>query len=275
MSKIRANSIPALESQLDPPPLSLSELYHENTKMHPLTAQQVMPESDFSAADLHAMSRAYKQYPGLPRVKLPPMENIPKNGRTFDDVIESRRSLRDFADREITLNELSQILYQSFGITGEAPANREFRQYLRSAPSAGALYPAEIYIAVRKVSGIEPGIYHYNVPNHEIELMTPADPTEQINEICCGQEFIQKTSIVILMSGVLQRTKLKYGERGYRYVLLDIGHLGQNIYLSCASLDLAIMTTCGFYDDEANKLLRIDGVDETTMYVAFIGKRQA
>ena len=60
----------------------------------------------------------------------------------------------------------------------------------------------------------------------------------------------------------------------HRYVLLDIGHLGQNIYLSCASLELAIMTTCGFFDDEANKLLRIDGVDETTMYVAFIGKRQ-
>jgi SagB-type dehydrogenase family enzyme len=77
------------------------------------------------------------------------------------------------------------------------------------------------------------------------------------------------------MSGVLARTKLKYGERGYRYALLDIGHLGQNIYLSCTALDLAIMTTCGFYDDEANQLLRIDGVDEAVMYVAFIGMRQA
>ena len=111
--------------------------------------------------------------------------------------------------------------------------------------------------------------------NHEIELLIPGDPTEQMYEVCCQQEFVHNTSIVIIMSGVLARTKLKYGERGYRYVLLDIGHLGQNIYLSCASLDLAIMTTCGFFDDEANKLLRIDGVDETVLYVAFVGKRQA
>ncbi len=274
MSKIRAHSIPALESQLDPPPLSLSELYHENTKLHPLTAQQMMPPADYSAADLQALSRAYKQYPYLPRVKLPPIESIPQNGRSFDEVVSSRRSLRDFADLDLTLNDFSTILHQSYGITGEVPGNRGFRQDLRSAPSAGALYPAEIYVAVRKVSSVEPGIYHYNVPNHELELMIPGDPTEKIHEVCVGQEHVLKASIVFLISGVLERTKLKYGERGYRYALLDIGHLGQNIYLSCTSLELAIMTTCGFFDDEANKLLRIDGVDETTMYVAFIGKRQ-
>jgi len=275
MSKIRANSIPAMESQLDPAPLSLSELYHENTKLHPLTAQQMIAPGNFSTDDLHAMSRAYKQYPSLPRVKLPLVESPPQNGRTFDEVISSRRSVRDFANLDLTLNELSLILHQSYGITGELPGKGDFRQNLRSSPSAGGLYPAEIYIAVRKVSGVEPGIYHYNVLNHEIELLIPGDPTEQMYNFCCGQEFVHNTSIVIIMSGVLARTKLKYGERGYRYVLLDIGHLGQNIYLSCASLDLAIMTTCGFFDDEANKLLRIDGVDETVMYVAFIGKRQA
>ena len=275
MSKIRANSIPALESQLDPPPLSLSELYHENTKLHPLTFQQMMPSSDFSRADLQAMSRAYKQYPNLPRVKLPAIEGINQNGRTFDEVVSSRRSVRDFADLELDLDDLSKILHQSYGITGELPGKGGFRQDLRSAPSAGALYPAEIYIAVRKVSGVEPGIYHYNVPHHEIELLIPGDPTEKILEVCCGQEYVRQTSIVVLISGVLARTKLKYGERGYRYALLDIGHLGQNLYLSCASLELAVMTTCGFFDDEANKLLRIDGVDEAVMYVAFIGKRQA
>jgi len=173
------------------------------------------------------------------------------------------------------MNDLSKLLHQSYGITGELPGKNDFKQELRSSPSAGALYPAEIYIAVRKVSGVEPGIYHYNVPNHELELLVPGDPTEQIQEVCCGQEYVRQTSIVILMSGVLARTKLKYGERGYRYALLDIGHLGQNIYLSCTALDLAIMTTCGFYDDEANQLLRIDGVDEAVMYVAFIGMRQA
>jgi SagB-type dehydrogenase family enzyme len=274
MSKIRAHSIPALESLLDPPPLSLSELYHENTKLHPLTAQQMMPASDLPTADLQAMSRAYKQYPSSPRIKLPPIENLPPNDRMFDEVISSRRSVRDFADLDLNLNELSQILHQSYGITGEISGSNGTIQNLRAVPSGGALYPAEIYLAIRKVSGVEPGIYHYNVPNHEIELLIPGDPTEKILEACCGQEYVQHASVVFLISGVLERTKLKYGERGYRYVLLDIGHLGQNIYLSCTSLSLAIMTTCGFFDDEVNKLLRIDGVDETAMYVAFIGKRQ-
>jgi len=94
MSKIIARSIPALESQLDPPPLSVSELYHENTKLQPLTIQQMLPVSEFSAADLQAMSRAHKQYPNLPRVKLPAIESIPQNNRTFDEVVSSRRSLR-------------------------------------------------------------------------------------------------------------------------------------------------------------------------------------
>lgn len=275
MSKIRVNTVPAMESQLDPPPLSLSELYHENTKLHPLTFQQLMPPNDYSAADLQAMSRAYKQYPNAPRIKLPSIESVPQNGREFDEVVSSRRSLRDFADLDLDLDDLSKILHQSYGITGELSAKSGFRQDLRSAPSAGALYPAEIYIAVRKVAGVEPGIYHYNVPNHELELMIPGDLTERVCEVCCGQEYVRRTSIVVMISGVVARTKLKYGERGYRYALLDIGHLGQNLYLSCTSLELAVMTTCGFFDDEANKLLRIDGVDETAMYVAFIGKRQA
>jgi SagB-type dehydrogenase family enzyme len=261
MSKIRANSIPALESQLEPPPLSLSELYHENTKLHPQTAQDMIAAGNFSKADLQAMSRAYKQYPNFPRIKLPAIEDIPQSSRSFDEVVSSRRSVRDFADLELSMNDLSKLLHQSYGVTGELPGKNDFKQELRSSPSAGALYPAEIYIAVRKVSGVEPGIYHYNVPNHELELLVPGDPTEQIQEVCCGQEYVRQT--------------LKYGERGYRYALLDIGHLGQNIYLSCTALDLAIMTTCGFYDDEANQLLRIDGVDEAVMYVAFIGMRQA
>lgn len=275
MSKIRAHSISALESQLEPPPLSLSELYHENTKLYPLTSQQNISAVTYSNADLQAMSRAYKQYAHFPRIKLPAIEDVPQSNRSFDEVVSSRRSVRDFADLDLDLNELSKILHQSYGVTGELSGKGGFRQDLRSAPSAGALYPAEIYIAVRKVTGVEPGIYHYNVPNHELELMIPGDPTEKTLEVCCGQEYVRQASVVILISGVLARTKLKYGERGYRYALLDVGHLGQNIYLSCTSLELAVMTTCGFFDDEANKLLRIDGVDETTLYVAFIGKRQA
>jgi len=148
------------------------------------------------------------------------------------------------------------------------------KQNLRSAPSAGGLYPAEIYLAVRKVIGLESGIYHYNVPNHELEVLITGDPTEELYEACLQQEYAREASVTIFMSAVFQRTKRKYKERGYRYALLDVGHLGENIYLACTAQGLAIVTTCGFYDDVINDLLNIDGIDESSVYLAFIGNKK-
>lgn len=256
------------------PPISLSELYHENTKLHPLTAQAsgMVPPETYSSEEKQAMSRAYKQYPSARRIRLPKVESLQASELSFDEVISSRRSVRNFTDAELALEDFSRILYQSYGITGEMTLPGGGTQYLRAAPSAGALYPAEIYLGIRRVTGVEPGVYHYNVKNHELELLIQGDLTEDLSRICGGQDYVSKAAVVILISAVFQRTKRKYGERGYRYALLDVGHLGQNIYLACTALGLSVMTTCGFFDDEANKLLRLDGVDETMLYVAFVGK---
>jgi SagB-type dehydrogenase family enzyme len=254
--------------------ISLAELYHENTKFHPLTTPEPgkTPSESYSTSEIRAMSRAYKQYPSAHRIRLPKVESLPASKLSFDDVISSRRSLRNFSNAELNLNDLSKMLFQSYGITGEMTLSGGITQYLRAAPSAGALYPAELYLGIRRVTEVEPGVYHYNVLNHELELLIPDDPTEDLYQICGQQEYARQASVVILISGVIQRTKRKYGDRGYRYVLLDVGHLGQNIYLACSAQGLSVMTTCGFFDDEANKLLRLDGVDETMLYVAFVGK---
>ncbi|MFQ5443275.1 MAG: SagB/ThcOx family dehydrogenase [Nitrospinales bacterium] len=256
------------------PTISLSELYHENTKLHPLTAAEsgLVPLATYTAEEKQAMSRAYKQYPSASRVKLPEIDKSSASNVLFDDVILSRRSVRNFTDAELGVNDLSKILYQSYGITEKTAIPGGGSQFFRSAPSAGALYPAEIYLGIRRVTGLSKGIYHYKVLGHELELLIPGDPTDQLYSICCQQEYVRQVSVVILISGVLQRTKRKYGERGYRLVFLDVGHLGQNIYLACTALGLSVMTTCGFFDDEANQLLRLDGVDETMLYVAFVGK---
>ena len=258
----------------EPTTVSLSEIYHENTKLHPMMAlgSEMIPLENYSRPQILAMSKAYKQYPKAKRIKLPKIEDLPSNKISFDQVVSSRRSRREFSDAELNIDDFSKILYQSYGITGEKSLADGEIQYFRAVPSGGALYPAEIYLGIRKVVDIEPGFYHYNVLNHELELMTPGDPSDSLYNICCHQEYARQASVVILISGVLQRTKRKYGERGYRYVLLDVGHLGQNIYLACTALDLEVMTTCGFFDDEANRVLQIDGVDETMLYVAFIGK---
>ena len=144
-------------------------------------------------------------------------------------------------------------------------------QSLRAAPSAGALYPAELYLAVRRVHGLEAGIYHYEVPDHALALLSSGDPTDHLYEVCCAQEYAREAGMTVLISAVVERAERKYGDRGYRYVLLDIGRLGQNLYLSCTALDLSFVTTCGFFDDEVADMLGINGVDESVFYVAFIG----
>ncbi len=254
--------------------VSISEMYHENTKLHRETGFLLAPKSDFSRAELRQMAKGYKKYPYAKIINLPGKESWPKGKNDFDQVIRERRSVRTFGKTTVSLPELSKILFQTFGITGEIPIPGGGAQYLRTAPSGGALYPAEIYLAIRNVEGLEKGLYHYQVSNHTLEVLKLFDPTEELAEALCGQEYCDQASVVFLISGFLARTKYKYGERGYRYVLLDIGHLGQNLYLSCAALDFGIMTTCGFFDDLVNKLLKIDGISETIMYAAFVGKQQ-
>jgi SagB-type dehydrogenase family enzyme len=173
---------------------------------------------------------------------------------------------------QLTLREVSAILQWSYGITGEVRMAGGGVQSFRAAPSAGALYPAEIYLGVRAVRGLDAGIYHYEVPESSLALLSQGDPTERLHEVCCGQQYAHQAGIVVLISGVIERTKRKYGDRGYRHVLLDVGHLGQNIYLVCTALNLAIVPTCGFFDDEAADLLGIDGCDEPVLYAAFIGR---
>lgn len=254
---------------------SLSELYHENTKLHLALAPQMVTVKQYSALELNAMSHAYKRYRLQPRIALPSPRQLPASDKTFDEVIAARRSIRDFADAELSLEDLSKILHQSYGITTEARRADGSPQYFRGTPSAGALYPLEIYLGIRHVTGIEPGIYHYNVPEHALELLTPGVQDDQLYEACCRQEYSRQAAVVVLIAGLMQRTKSKYGERGYRYVLLDAGHMTQNMYLACTALELAVMTTCGFFDDVANHLLRLDGVDETVLYVALIGKSES
>ena len=273
MAKIISTQI-ALGPEKDLEEISLSELYHENTKINPSTALALAPPDNYSVADIKAMSQGLKQYSLYPKIKLPSLDNLPENEIKFDDVIASRRSIRAFSDTEMSLEELSKILHQSYGVTGEITLQGGIKQELRSAPSAGGLYPAEIYLAVRNIGELEPGIYHYNVPNHELEVLTTEDPTEKLFEACLQQEYSREASVIILISAVFQRSKRKYNERGYRYALLDVGHLGENIYLTCTAQGLAIVPTSGFYDEKINELLNIDGIDESAVYLAFIGKNK-
>jgi SagB-type dehydrogenase family enzyme len=254
--------------------VSVAELYHENTKLHRATALAAIADDSYGARELEAMARAYKRYRLRPHVPLPAVAND-LVGPAYADVIASRRSTRHFAPDPLALGEVSALLQWSYGTTGEITMPGGEIQRFRAAPSAGALYPAEIYLGVRAVGGLDAGLYHYDVPDASLALLSAGDHTERLHAVCCGQEYARQAAIVVLISGVVKRTKRKYGERGYRYVLLDIGHLGENLYLAATALGLAMVTTCGFYDDEAADLLGVDGCDEAVFYVAFIGRSRS
>jgi SagB-type dehydrogenase family enzyme len=251
---------------------SLADLFHENTKLHRGTVSGSNIAQSYTVREIEALARAYKRYPLHPQIALPQVP-VGAAGPTFAETIAARRSRRDFGSRQLELAELSAVLQWSYGITGGSTMDGGAIQQFRAAPSAGALYPAEIYLVVRSVGGLEAGLYHFEVPDASLALLNRGDPTGRLHEICCRQEHAREAAVVVLISAVVERTKRKYGDRGYRYVLLDIGHLGQNLYLACAALDLAISPTCAFFDDEAADFLGIDGCDEVVVYVAFIGPR--
>ena len=249
---------------------SLAELFHENTKNHRPIHFPNTSEDTYTVKELDAMTRAYKQYRRRPRVALPEVQSCP--AESFDDIIRARRTNRKFGSGELALAELSALMQWSYGISAEAVITGGGVQRLRAAPSAGALYPAEIYLGVRSVGGLDAGIYHYEVPDHTAALLSHGDASERLQAVCCGQEYAREAAVVVLIAGVIERTRRKYGNRGYRYVLLDVGHLAQNLCLAATVLGLSITTTCGFFDDEAADLIGIDGCDEAVLYVAFVGK---
>jgi SagB-type dehydrogenase family enzyme len=257
-----------------PPGESISELFHENTKL----GERVFGGSnaripvEYTLDELAVITRSFKEYRLHRSVALPPVEEAPGGDRSFDEVVAARRTVRGFSADELEPGELGKVLHQTYGLTGEMPFAGGGVHGLRSAPSAGALYPAELYLGVRKVASVPPGLYHYEVRDHALALLKEGDPTEQLHEACCFQDYARTAAVVVLIAAALQRTKRRYGERGYRYVFLDVGHLTQNLLLSATALGLAAMTTCGFFDDIASELLRLDGVEEAVLYVAFLGR---
>ncbi len=144
----------------------------------------------------------------------------------------------------------------------------------RACPSAGALYPVETYLAINNVEDIEPGIYHYNVKNHELDQIKKGDFRLHIAQAALDQDMAYSANAVFVWTAVFQRSKWKYEQRAYRYVYLDAGHIAQNLALAAVSLDLGTCQIGALYDDEVNLLLEIDGKEESVLYMSVVGHPQ-
>jgi SagB-type dehydrogenase family enzyme len=213
----------------------------------------------------------YKRYPSA--VKIPLSVPQTEGGASIWDVMRRRRSVRRFTDRPMQEAELSQLLWAAQGITG---INRSLG--LRTAPSAGALYPVETYLVVHAVEGadelhtIEPGIYHYAVEEHALEQLRTSDFQMEIARAALDQEIAAWADVVFVWTAVFERSKWKYKQRAYRYVYLDAGHIAQNVALGAVALGLGSCQIAALYDDEVNALLGVDGVEESAIYMTAVGR---
>ena len=207
----------------------------------------------------------FKEYPGdIQRFSL--RNGNKDGGGPLWEVMARRRSVRDFLPKAISFEELSQLIWSTQGITGVAHGFQ-----LRVVPSAGALYPIETYVVINRVVDLTPGSYHFNVNENHLEQLAAGDFHVNIATSALDQSMAKEAAVVFVWTAVVERTKWKYRERGYRYLYLDAGHIGQNLYLAAVSLRLGCCTIGAFYDDEVNQLIGVDGKEETAIYLGAVG----
>ncbi len=210
----------------------------------------------------------YKSYKNaISRISLPKPEFSPDI--QFWDIINKRHTTRAFKNEPLSMMDMSQLLFGMSGLT------RVFPKFaFRTIPSAGALFPIEIYAIINNVSGIEQGIYHYNIEKHELDYLKQGDFRKSIADACYGQRMFQKSAINFVWTAMIERTRINYAERAYRYIYLDCGHLAQNFYLAAEALGLNACAVGAYYDDEINEILDLDEKKEFAIYMGVVGKKR-
>jgi SagB-type dehydrogenase family enzyme len=210
----------------------------------------------------------YKAYPGAPMIALPEMR--PTGGLPTAEAITSRRSTRAFSPAPMSIDQLSQVLALGSGISADRWGNAR-----RTAPSSGALYPIELYPVVHNVDGLERGLYHYAFREHALELIRLEDLRAHVVEQGLMQEFLGQCGAVVFLTQILQRMRFRYQDRSYRYGLVEVGHIGQNIYLAASSMGLGACAIGAFMDNEINAMLGVDGTEEAAIYMIAVGRLPA
>ena len=197
-------------------------------------------------------------------VALPKPET--EDGTGLWTAIRARRSIRDFRPDALPLDQLSQLLWATQGITA---ARHGFA--FRASPSAGACYPLNTYVVVNRVAGLAPGLYVYDIGEAALGRRRSGDLSAAIAAACLDQEMAAQAAVVFAWAAVVGRSKERYAERAYRYIYMDAGHVGQNLHLAATALGLGCCAIGAFFDTEVNTLLGVDGLDEAAVYLSAVG----
>lgn len=186
-------------------------------------------------------------------VKLPRPEFT---GVSIEKCIETRRSVRAYKDKELSLQQISNILWAAQGIT-------EKRNELRAIPSAGATYPLEVFVAKKD------GFYRYIPQSHSLKRELQKDIRRDISQAALGQGFVSDAGLVVVITAIFERTALRYGDRAVRYVYMEAGHCAQNIHLEAVALGLGSVPVGAFNDSKLSAVLKLK--DEEPLYIVPVG----
>ncbi|MHA1305288.1 MAG: SagB/ThcOx family dehydrogenase [Candidatus Heimdallarchaeaceae archaeon] len=200
---------------------------------------------------------------------------LPKNFVTqnysLKDCIENRKSIRNYDNKPLTLEELSWLLWSTQGI--KETMNRVYT--LRVVPSAGARHAFETYLLINNVETLKEGLYRYIASKHSlIDINLDPDIAEKLTKAAYNQSMVEKSAVTFIWVAVAYRMCWRYGERGYRYLLLDAGHVCQNLYLAAEDVDCGVCAIGAFHDDEINNILEVDGENLFVIYLATVGKKR-
>ena len=195
---------------------------------------------------------------------------------SIEKALLNRRSVRRYSPQALSQEELAQLLWACQGISkveGWQLGHSKMQTTYRTAPTAGALYPLELYVMVKKVEGLDPGLYHYlpgpGKEQHAMELLQTGDRSADLADAALSQSFITEAAANIIIGGVVARMASKYGRRARLYVVLEVGHAAQNLCLQAPSLGIGVVPIGAFTDAEVRRFV---GEDVEPIYILSVGK---
>lgn len=242
------------------------ETFHENSKTsrhQPHVYFERHPSDATIVATMRSL-REVKPYTDRQHVPLP--GQLPTSQTTLDQALLGRESARSFCDAAIEVSALAKVLHCAYGETRD---NRDsvYPRPFRAVPSGGALYPLELYVWSRRVNDLPAGLYHYDPLDHELDSLGAIDLASSFVQA----DLVRTAAAVVLVSAVFFRSAFKYGDRGYRFVLLEAGHVVQNAVLAALGIGVAAVPVGGYFDREIDTSLQLDGIDESVVYALLLG----
>lgn len=234
-------------------------LFHENSKV---TRSFLALPDEVVAARMRELTEAlgYEHYPVTPLPEPSTMD------APLSEVLRNRASVREFRPASIRLAELSGLLQPAYAVN-----RRGGIRSFRTTPSPGGLYPLELYLHTTRVDGLPSGLHHYHPVRGELRHLHEGDLARDLASCFVQGEIVRDATILIFFTAWFERVTFKYGDRGYRFALLEAGHVAQNLNLAAAALGLGTVNLGGFFDRELDDVLRLDGVTASTVYAVAIG----